>query len=325
MLKPEQDAFGEEIFAHYNGQEAQEIIERDDGYIDVSYGPAMYFSEYPDWPEYYHKAMEQVRGRTLDIGSGAGRISLYLQSQGYPVTAIDNSPKAIEVCRLRGVQDARVCPITQVDTSLGQFESIVMLGNNFGLFGNPRRMRYLDPRIRRYALTAIALFTGFSAIQQTLGFQLQDKLQLDGVATAQYNGAALMVSALFTFVMQVTVMQRVKAPPKVFIRSGLVLLGIGGLVVSAFGNFAVLAVGMAFFGSGLGLAMPAITAGASLAVPPEEQGAAAGVIASCPAVGFVTGPVVGGLIYPFAPSAPALAGAAVFFLTVTLLAATSRG
>jgi MFS family permease len=40
----------------------------------------------------------------------------------------------------------------------------------------PRRLRFLDPRIRRFVLTAIALFTGFSAIQQTLGFQLQDQL-----------------------------------------------------------------------------------------------------------------------------------------------------
>nr|BBD50105.1 multidrug-efflux transporter [Haliea sp. ETY-M] len=189
---------------------------------------------------------------------------------------------------------------------------------------NPRRMRYLDPRIRRYALTAIALFTGFSAIQQTLGFQLQDKLLLDGVATAQFNGGALMVSALFTFLMQVTVMQRVKAPPRVFIRLGLVLLGIGGLIVSSFGSFTTLAFGMAFFGSGLGLAMPAITAGASLAVPPEEQGAAAGVIAACPAVGFVAGPVAGGLLYPLAPSGPALTGAAIFFITVAILALTSR-
>ena len=187
-----------------------------------------------------------------------------------------------------------------------------------------RRMRYLDPQIRRYALTAIALFTGFSAIQQTLGFQLQDQLQLDGVATAQMNGAALMVSALFTFVVQITIMQRVKAPPKVFIRSGLAFLGVGALFIAAFSSFVTLALGMAFFGTGLGLAMPAITAGASLAVAPEDQGAAAGVISACPAVGFVTGPVAGGLLYPLSPIAPTLCGAAIFFLTLILLTLTSR-
>jgi hypothetical protein len=90
-----------------------------------------------------------------------------------------------------------------------------------GRHAAPRRLRFLDVRIRRFVLTAIALFTGFSAIQQTLGFQLQDQLRLTGVQTAQYTGAALMVSALFTFVVQVTVMQRLKLPPHVFVRTGL--------------------------------------------------------------------------------------------------------
>lgn len=188
----------------------------------------------------------------------------------------------------------------------------------------PRRMRYLDPRIRRYMLTAVALFTGFSAIQQTLGFQLQDKLDLDGIRTAQYTGAALMVSALFTFVVQVTVMQRAKLPPRVFIRTGLASLALGSLCVAGFQGFYLLALGMALMGTGLGLCMPAITAGASLAVGPEEQGGAAGVIGACPAVGFVTGPVIGGIIYPFSASGPAIFAAAVLATTIGLLFATSK-
>jgi len=188
----------------------------------------------------------------------------------------------------------------------------------------PRRLRYLDPRIRRFVLTAIALFTGFSAIQQTLGFQLQDKLVLDGIRTAQYSGAALMVSAIFTFVVQVTVMQRLKLPPYIFIRSGLASMALGSLCVAGFEGFALLAVGMALMGTGLGLCMPAITAGASLAVSPEEQGGAAGVISACPAVGFVAGPVIGGLVYPLAPSGPALFAAVVLAGTIALLYLTSK-
>lgn len=195
---------------------------------------------------------------------------------------------------------------------------------SLGSHGPRRRLRYLDPRLRRYAFTSMALFTGFSAIQQTLGFQLQDKLQLTGVQTAQLTGAALMVSATFTFIVQVTVMQRLKAPAKVFVRSGLIFLCLGAGAVATFDNFVWLAVGMALLGTGLGLAMPAISAGASLAVSPEEQGGAAGVIGSSPAIGFVAGPVVGGLLYPLAPSAPALFGSAVFLATVAMLAVTGR-
>ena len=189
--------------------------------------------------------------------------------------------------------------------------------------GRPRRLRYLDPRIRRFVITAIALFTGFSAIQQTLGFQLQDKLLLDGIRTAQYTGSALMVSATFTFVVQVTVMQRLKLPPRVFVRTGLASLALGSLCVAAFQGFAILALGMAFMGTGLGLCMPAITAGASLAVSAEEQGGAAGVISACPAVGFVAGPVIGGSIYPLAPWGPAVFACLVLLATIGLLAGTA--
>ncbi|MEE4110660.1 MAG: MFS transporter [Halieaceae bacterium] len=188
----------------------------------------------------------------------------------------------------------------------------------------PRRLRYLDPRIRRFVLTAIALFTGFSAIQQTLGFQLQDRLDLDGVRTAQYTGVALMVSAIFTFGIQMTVMQRLKLPPRVFVRTGLASLGLGSLLVATYNGFTVLAIAMALLGAGIGLCMPAITAGASLAVGPEEQGGAAGVISACPAVGFVAGPVIGGLLYPLAPSGPALFSVAMMVATIGLLMGTAQ-
>lgn len=188
----------------------------------------------------------------------------------------------------------------------------------------PRRMRFLDVRIRRFALTAIALFTGFSAIQQTLGFQLQDQLSLTGVETAQYTGAALMVSAVFTFVVQVTVMQRLKLPPHIFVRTGLAFMALGSLLIAGFANFTMLATGMALLGTGLGLTMPAITAGASIAVSSQEQGGAAGVISACPAVGFVSGPVIGGLLYPLAPSGPAVFSALVFCATIAFLYGTSK-
>ena len=66
----------------------------------------------------------------------------------HEVVGIDNSPKAIEVCKLRGVIDARVCSITQINAELGTFDSILMMGNNFGLFGSFKRARWLLRRLR---------------------------------------------------------------------------------------------------------------------------------------------------------------------------------
>ncbi|MCG3221017.1 MAG: methyltransferase domain-containing protein [Candidatus Heimdallarchaeota archaeon] len=137
MSKKDSDAYGHLIYDHYNGIDVIEIIERDDGYIDNSLGPKNYFSEYDKWKDNEKEAMYYVEGKVLDIGCGAGRHSLYLQSRGFDVLAIDNSPLAIKVSKLRGVKKAEVKSLHEIDTEYGKFETILMLGNNFTLVGNP--------------------------------------------------------------------------------------------------------------------------------------------------------------------------------------------
>ncbi|MCP4584278.1 MAG: class I SAM-dependent methyltransferase, partial [candidate division Zixibacteria bacterium] len=146
MIKPEKDAFGQEIWAHYNGERSVEIVEVETGYIDASSGPPAYFSEYKDWPKHWKRAIKFVKGRTIDIGAGAGRVSLYLQDKEYNILAIDNSPLAIKVCKLRGVKKTKVISITEINSKLGKFDTILMLGNNFGLFGNYKRAKWLLKR-----------------------------------------------------------------------------------------------------------------------------------------------------------------------------------
>ena len=186
------------------------------------------------------------------------------------------------------------------------------------------RLRFTDPRILVFLGTAVGLFVGFSGIQQTLGFQLQDKLGLSGIQTAQMTGAALMVSAAFTFVIQVTVMQRMNLRAGLFIRLGLASLCIGAVVIASFNSFAVLAAGMAFLGTGLGLCMPAIAASASLAVSPQEQGAAAGLISSCPAIGFVAGPICAGALYQVNGALAPLFSATVFLAVLVAVVLSER-
>jgi hypothetical protein len=71
-LKPEEDTFGQEMWACYRGKEVFEVVERDDGYIDPSsQTPKLYFLEYEDWKLFEKKAMDFVKGKVLDIGSGA--------------------------------------------------------------------------------------------------------------------------------------------------------------------------------------------------------------------------------------------------------------
>ncbi|MFH1689895.1 MAG: class I SAM-dependent methyltransferase [Candidatus Eisenbacteria bacterium] len=147
-MKKHQDAFGREIYDYFNHGTGREIVERDDGLIDISSGPAAYFTEYKDWGPHLRKAIGYARGRVLDVGCGAGRHSLYLQKKGHDVLGIDVSPLAVKVTRLRGVREARVMPVTKVTSRLGTFDTVLMFGNNFGLFESRKRATWLLGRFR---------------------------------------------------------------------------------------------------------------------------------------------------------------------------------
>ncbi len=186
------------------------------------------------------------------------------------------------------------------------------------------RLRYTDQRLMPFMVTAIGVYIGFSGIQQTLGFHLQDKLGLTGIETAQMTGAALMVSASFSLVTQVTFMQRANLGPTQFIRLGLLFLLTGAGIVTVFETFAVLAVGMAFIGTGMAMTMPAIASGASLAVSAEEQGGAAGLVSACPPLGFAVGPVAAGALYQVNPVLSPLFSGCVFLLVLCALLVSRR-
>ncbi|MCD6465606.1 class I SAM-dependent methyltransferase [Candidatus Bathyarchaeota archaeon] len=134
-LKDKEDAFGHMLWAYYKGENVFEVIERDDGYIDVI-NPEIYFSKYENWPQIEQEAMKSIRGRVLDIGCGAGRHSIYLQNKGFNVVGIDISPLAIKVCRLRGLKKAKIMPIEELNFKPRSFDTVIMMGNNFGLFGS---------------------------------------------------------------------------------------------------------------------------------------------------------------------------------------------
>jgi SAM-dependent methyltransferase len=111
-------------------------VERDDGFIIVTDGPADHVATYDSWPHVEQQAMDFVQGPVLHVGCGAGRGALELQRRGHEVVAIDVSPGAIDVCRNRGVRDARVLGIEDIGRELGVFDTILLLGVNFGLLQN---------------------------------------------------------------------------------------------------------------------------------------------------------------------------------------------
>ncbi|GAA1885355.1 class I SAM-dependent methyltransferase [Asanoa iriomotensis] len=115
-----------------------EIIERDDGLINGA--PAAPYLDPPSaWPDHDHRALSRVRGRVLDIGVGAGRIALELQQRGVPVTGLDVSSGAIEVCRRRGVRDLVLATVDEHAAAGPRYDTFLLLGNNLGLIGGADR------------------------------------------------------------------------------------------------------------------------------------------------------------------------------------------
>jgi len=131
------------MWACYRGKEICEIIERNDGYFSAYKSPKVYLSKYKDWPVIERKAMEFVKGIVLDVGCGAGRHSLYLQKKGFDVLGIDNSPLAIKICKLRGLKKAKVMSLEDLSFKPRSFDTVLMMGGNFGLLGNLQKAKKL--------------------------------------------------------------------------------------------------------------------------------------------------------------------------------------
>lgn len=131
------DAFGALLLACWEAGtapgEVWEFVERDDGLLSAA-DAARYFAAPADWGGLDTWACQRTSGRVLDIGCGAGRHSLLLQTLGHDVVALDVSPGAIEVCRRRGVWQPVLGTVFDLRaTDIVPFDTLLLLGHNLGL------------------------------------------------------------------------------------------------------------------------------------------------------------------------------------------------
>lgn len=126
------DIFGKALLDYQNGNYTEDIrTETNISEEDILPLPYL-FRSFSEMPSIETKALELAKGKILDIGCGAGGHTLYLQEKGNKVTAIDTSEGAIEVCKLRGVKDARQIDLLQLKNE--KFDTILMLMNGTGIF-----------------------------------------------------------------------------------------------------------------------------------------------------------------------------------------------
>ena len=149
------DTFGQALLDALDGRPGTHTIERDDGYRD-DMDATQYLTGREAWPQALGDALDELYGRVLDVGCGAGRHALHLQQRGCDVVGMEPSPGAVEACRRRGI---RVVTGALGDADLFRnetFDAVVMLGNNLALLESPeaapRHLQWLADRCRRPAV-----------------------------------------------------------------------------------------------------------------------------------------------------------------------------
>ncbi len=182
-----------------------------------------------------------------------------------------------------------------------------------------KKLQWLDKRYRAYVLTGFFTFIAFSMMTQTMGFYFQDQFALDAQKTAQVLGTAMMISALMSFFSQSFLVNRLALKPQQLIFCGLPLLAVGYALLPFLNSIPLVFAVSGAQGLGLGLVAPAFTGGASLAVSSEEQGAIGGIIASCPAAGFILGPIIGTSLYQLAQPLPYLCACVLMVVLIIYL------
>jgi SAM-dependent methyltransferase len=119
------------------------LLESDDGTLrEADFQPGDFLSSPDRWPAWERQAVDHATGTVFDLGAGAGRHSLYLQELGFRVTAIDASPGCVEVCRSRGIREARLMDLQDL-SGHERWDTVLLMGGNLGVAGDWEQSRKL--------------------------------------------------------------------------------------------------------------------------------------------------------------------------------------
>lgn len=141
------DVLGEALSDYYHQSSPAKL------WINNKYGPKeempvnVYFRKAEDMPELEWIALQQCRGKILDIGAGAGSHALVLQQMGLDITALDSSPKAAAIMKLRGVKKIMRQDFFTLEAR--SFDTLLLMMNGIGLAGSLNGLRHFLVQARK--------------------------------------------------------------------------------------------------------------------------------------------------------------------------------
>lgn len=172
----------------------------------------------------------------------------------------------------------------------------------------PPAISWRDNRLLPFLIFGTILNSVGAIPIQTFGFLLMDGLHMTSAQAVELAGIGLMAMSIASLLAQFVLVQRFHMSSAALIRWG-VGVGMASNLLFVFGwSYGILVFAMVLSGLGFGMARPGIGAAASLAVRPDEQGAAAGLIGATGGAGFIFAPVIGTLLYEIDPRLPYLVG-----------------
>ena len=148
------------------GEKGEYYIEREDGRVDTHI-VSDYTQLLLEWSEPERLGIQHASGKVLDIGCGAGRVALYLQSLGCSVVGIDLAPGAINACIAQGLEHAHVMAATELEFPDGMFDTIILYGNNFGVPGEEQNIISMLQRLHQITKPDGIIIAGSSDVQLT--------------------------------------------------------------------------------------------------------------------------------------------------------------
>ena len=174
------------------------------------------------------------------------------------------------------------------------------------------KLKITDGRIFPYLLGWFAVVLVITGIQTVTAFLIEDTFGLTETRRiAEAASVAFLTMGVAMVFTQAVVLQKFRIPPRILLRAGFGLFGVGLLVLVPAENLLMLYIAYALMGFGYAAISPGLNAAASLSVQSHEYGDVAGLLAAAPIFGMVFGPVAATMLYGVGPAWPVVTGAVV--------------
>lgn len=139
------------------------------------------FRSYHEMPPLEQRALNEARGKVLDVGAGAGCHALALQERGFDVTAVDISPLSCETMKERGVANVECVNIFN-QRFQERFDTLLLLMNGTGIAGKLSRLPQLLSRLKQLMNPGAQILIDSSDLR----YVYEDE---DGVLDVDFDGA----------------------------------------------------------------------------------------------------------------------------------------